>query len=217
MKRKFALLIVLAFTLLILVVGMQVVEIAEANAFWIYKTVDPIPGAVPPTIIMLNPQNSSVCSPDEVAVSFNVSKPQFGTSFTSITYVYYAVDNGEDIKLYSPYINGSGTTGVPEFNTTFILPSLSTGNHVLTVKAHGVVLPGGLDIFYMNSSSTTFFSVAAQPSLQPSPTPNQSIGSGYLHNPALLAEIVSAIVVVAVASTSLFYFKRHNKRSELRE
>ncbi len=212
MKRKIALLIVLAFTLLTLVVGMQVVEIVEANAFWIYKTVDPIPGAVPPTIIMLNPQNNSVCSPDEVAVSFNVSKPQFGTSFTSITYVYYAVDNGEDIKLYSPYINGSGTTGVPEFNTTFILPSLSTGNHVLTVKAHGVVLPGGLDIFYMNSSSTTFFTVDSQPA-QLSPTSSQSINSDYSLNPLFLPAIFSVVVIVVVASFTIVYFKRHNKRA----
>ena len=58
----------------------------------------------------------------------------------------------------------------PNFNTSFISHALSTGNHNLTVYAEGVVFAGGLNIFFINSSSTIFFALDTQP-LQPSPTP----------------------------------------------
>jgi hypothetical protein len=221
MKRKTALEAMLIFSILTLTVGMQTVTVVNADPFFIFHLIDPIPGTIPPAIRIISPLNNTAYPLGNITASFNVSRPQLGSRPTAIIEITYMLDD-ETVQAFSIWKGGSASSAaaIQRYNTSFIIPALPAGKHSLTVYANSVVYAGGesgLDIFFINSTSTTYFTVAAQPSLQPSPTPNQSIGSDYLHNPTLLAEIVSAIVVVAVASTSLFYFKRHNKRSELRE
>jgi hypothetical protein len=113
-------------------------------------------------------------------------------------------------------------SGIPEFNTTFTSPSLLLGNHHLTVSAEGVVWAGGRDIFFIDSSSTTFFTVDTQPTIQPSlkpnisstpsisptPTSSQSIAFDNWLNPTFLNLLAIVIGIVAIASISLVYFKR---------
>jgi hypothetical protein len=222
MKRKIALVIALVLTILTLVVGMQVIEVVDANPFFMFKPIDPIPGTIPPTIIMFSPQNNTAYSSEEIAVSFNASKPQLGKCGSSIIDITYTLDN-ETVQAFTIWkqnpgggVSASSDSGIPQFNTTFTLPSLSTGNHSLTVKAEGVVFAGGesgLDIFFMNSTSTTFFTVANQPTSQQSSPTSESMGSDYSLNSIFLTAIVSVIVILAVTSVSLVYFKRHNKEA----
>jgi hypothetical protein len=226
MKRRYAVFaVVLAVSILI---GIQAVEVVDANPFFGMKGIDPVPGTIPPTITMITPLNNTAYSSDEITISFHVTKPQLAGSWSTITYICYSLDNTEDVndeyvKVYSNYINGEGTVGVPEFNTTFTIPSLSAGNHVLKVKVSGAVMPntqyvGGQwqspninhGIFSMNSNSTTFFTISTTPtpSLSPTPTKSQSTASNYLIEQTFLFTIASVIVIVAVASISLVYFKR---------
>src|SRR3989304_6982177 len=165
--------IILAF-LISIVAGMQSVEVAKANPFFIYKTIDPIPGATPPTITILSPENNTVYSSDKITVSFNVSRPLLGTCNTAIIDVKYTLDN-ETVQAFSIWRGGSASDSkaIPDFNTTFTLPSLPTGNHNLTVTAEGVVYAGNMSIFFIDGASTTFFATGTQP-LQPSPTPTQT-------------------------------------------
>jgi hypothetical protein len=209
-----ATIIILAF-LISLVAGMHVVEVTKADPFWIFKHIDPIPGTIPPTITIFSPQNNTVYSSDTITVSFKVSKPQLTTWESSINEIEYTVDCRQTIQLFSIYNQEvNNNNGIPEFNTTFTLPSLSTGDHSLTVKASGTVLnTNPLEVFFINSSSTTFFTVGTQPTLQPSPTPSShSIASDYWLNPRFLISIISVIVVVVVvASISLVYFKKRKR------
>ena len=219
MMRRYAVFaVIFAFSILI---GMQPVEIAEANPFMNYKNIEPMPGTIPPTITIISPLNSTAYSPESVVITFNVNKPQLAKSFTSITEVYYSIDNSEDVKVYSQYVNGTGTMGVPEYNNTFTLSSSSMGNHFLTVRAIGAVIYQG-GIFFMESDATTSFIVSNQQILQPtptsnisptptmttSPTSNQSIASDNWINPTAITVTVVGITIVAVASVLLVYFKR---------
>jgi hypothetical protein len=226
-KTFMATIIILAF-LISLVAGMQVFEVTKADPFFIFKTIDPIPGTIPPNILIFSPQNNTVYSSDKITVSFNVSKPQLGTCETAIIDIKYTLDD-ETVQAFTIWRGGSASNSwaIPEFNTTFTLPTLSTGNHHLTVTAEGVVYAGNMSIFFIDSSSTTFFTVDPQPTLQPSPTPNisptpsisttptssQSITSDYWLNPRFLTSIISVIViVVVVASILLVYFKKRKRQ-----
>jgi hypothetical protein len=225
MKKIILVKVAICAILVSIMAGVQVIEVVDANPFFMYHLIDPVPGSIPPVITVNSPLNNTVYSSDEITVSFNVSKPQLDNRGSSIIDITYTLDN-ETVQAFTIWkenpgggVSASSDSGIPKFNTSFTLSALSSGNHSLMVEAEGVVFAGGesgLDIFFMNSTSPIFFTVAAPPSLQPSPTPNQSIDSDYLHNPTFLIEIVSVIVVVAIATLSFVYFRRHNKRSELR-
>ena len=168
-----ATIIILAF-LISLVDGMQVVEVAKANPFFIFHQVDPVPGTIPPNITISSPQNNTVCSSDKITVSFNVSRPQLGTCDTAIIDIKYTLDS-ETIQAFTIWRGGSASNSwaIPEFNTTFTSPSLPTGNHHFTVTAEGVVYAGNMSIFFIDGSSTTSFAIGTQP-LQLSPNPTQT-------------------------------------------
>jgi hypothetical protein len=159
-KKTFRATIIPTTFLILLVFGIQILEAAKANPFFIFHQVDPIPGTIPPSTTISNPQNNTVYSPDKITVSFNVSRPQLGTCNTAIIDVKYTLD-GETTQAFSIWRGGSASNGwaTPEFNTTFTSPYLSIGNHQLTVMAEGVVYSGNMDIFFINSSSTTFFAM----------------------------------------------------------
>jgi hypothetical protein len=178
-KKTFMATIVITAFLISLVAGMQDVEVTNANPFWIYNFIQPVPGTIPCNITILNPQNDTAYYSDTASVSFYVSKPHLSTaSETSITYVNYTIDE-KTVQAFAihPYEDGFGTaSGIPEFNTSFGL-SLPLGNHTLTVTAEGVVWAGGNNIFFIDSSSTVFFMIdASAPSPSPSPSlsPSQS-------------------------------------------
>ena len=208
-KKLLATTIIIAL-IVTFVVGMQVIEVVVADPFWIYKIIDPIPGTIPPVITIISPLNNTTYPSDGIIASFNVSKPQLGTRASSIIDVTYTLD-GETVQAFTIWKNGSASSGsgIPRFNTTFSLPSLHAGKHSLTVEANGVVFAGGesgLDIFFINSNSTTFFTVGIPSTSQPSLT-------DYLLNPTFLTAIAGGVVIGAVASVSLVYFKRRRQRT----
>ena len=215
-KKLLATTIIIA-TILASVVSTLGVEVVNANPFTFYAQIEPIPETIPPAIIIFSPQNNSVY-PDLVDVNFNVSKPQLTNAYlTNVVSVYYSLDQNERVEVYSNYVNGHGTEGTPTFNTTFELSSLSTGNHKLTVTAIGVVLKalvpkpqglGDIGVFYINSNSTISFEIGTQPRVQEKP-------SNYLINPTFLIAITILIVIVAVTSIALVYFKKHKPNTEL--
>ncbi len=155
--------------------GAQFANVVEADPFFIFNLIDPVPGTIPPTITIFSPQNSTSYSSDNIAVSFEVDRPKLNSCDTAITYVNYTLDS-ETVQAFTIWRGGSASNAwaVPEYNTTFTLPSLTTGQHSLTVRAEGVVYAGGMDIFFIVGSSRVFFTVdhtPSSPSLSPSPAP----------------------------------------------
>ena len=180
------------FLVLIFLIGMQVVRVAEANPFWIFHPIEPIPGTIPPKITIFSPQNNTAYPSDNMTISFYVDKPKLdmnGSSIdiqsSSIINITYTLDDRTE-QAFTIWKNGSAgsDSGIPNFNTSLSSPALSTGNHYLTVYAEAVVFAGGLNIFFINSSSTVFFATHTQ-TFQPSPTPSpasaySSKGSDYV-------------------------------------
>ena len=240
-KKLLATTIILA-TILTLVLVIQVVEVADADPFFIFHPVDPIPGTIPPCVTIVSPQNNQTYYSDRIGISFNVSKPQLGNFSTAIIEVKYTLDK-DTTKAFSIWRGGSASNSwaVPEFDTIFTSPSLSIGNHQLTVVVEGVVYPGNMSIFFTYGASTVYFTMGEQTihlspipsqistpnptqlpettstpdnpsttSLLPSSTSNQPIASNYLLNHTFLATIVGVLVIMAVASISLVYFRRRN-------
>jgi hypothetical protein len=164
-----------AVILLLISLAVIEVEVVEANPFWIYHLIEPLPGTIPPKIIMFSPQNSTVYSSDNITISFYVDKPKLDTHDSSIINITYTLDD-KTVQAFTIWKNGGAgsDSGIPNFNTSVTSPSLSNGNHNLTVYAEGVLFAGGLAIFFMNSSSTTYFIIANQSpitTLIPAPTP----------------------------------------------
>ncbi len=171
-KTFMAAIIILAF-LVSLVAGMQGVEVAKANPFFIYNQIDPVPGTIPPNITISNPQNNTAYSSDKITVSFYVGRPQLGTCNAAIIDIKYVLDN-ETVQVFTIWRGNSASNSyaIPEYNTTFTLFSLPEGNHDLTVTAEGVVYAGNMDIFFIDGSATASFAIGNQ-SMQLSPTPAQ--------------------------------------------
>jgi hypothetical protein len=219
MKRT-ALAIALILALSVsLMVGVQFVKVVEADPFFMFKNIDLIPGTIPPTITMFSPLNNTEYSSDKITVSFNVIKPQLAMSWTSIMGIHYRLDNNEEVNVNS-FKYDEKALGAPEFKATFTLPSLPAGNHSLTVRAHGLVTPGiqydgyngqykwsssgealemfhlngTLAMFYIDSTSTTFFTIAEETEPEPSPT-------------TLVATVIGASLAV-IGIGLLVYFKK---------
>jgi hypothetical protein len=162
--------------MLISTFGLQLVKEARADPFFIFHQVDPVPGTIPPNITISSPQNNTVYASNEVTISFDVNKPELGACQANIIDVTYILDN-ERTDAFSIWRGGSASNAwaVPEFNTSFVSPWLPAGTHSLTVSAQGVVYCGGMDIFFINSSSTTLFIITSTQALKSSPAPTLTV------------------------------------------
>jgi hypothetical protein len=167
MNKKTLRFIIIAALLISAIAGTQSVKVAKANPFFIFHQISPIPGTIPPNITISSPQNNTVYSSDNITISFSLS-------FNFIIGVNYTLDN-ETVQAFSIWHGGSASNSneIPEFSTTFTSPSLPTGNHKLTVAAEAVVYVGNMSIFFIDGSSTVFFTIdTSTPSPTPTETPN---------------------------------------------
>jgi hypothetical protein len=148
MNKKSCMATITILLLVISILSAMQVEVADANPFWIYHLIEPIPGTIPPKIIMFSPQNSTVYSSDSITISFYVDKPKLDMHDSSIINITYTLDD-KTVQAFTIWKNGGAgsDSGIPNFNTSFTSPPLSTGNHNLTVYAEGVLFAGGLDHF----------------------------------------------------------------------
>lgn len=179
-----------AFAILLLVtsiLAMINVEVVNADPFFIYRIIEPIPGTTPPQITIFSPQDNQVYSSNVIYLDFNVTRPHLNNCETEIIFVNYTVDD-KTVQVYTIWPDtswgrGFGTgSGVPEFSTSLALPSLLSGKHSLTVSAEGVVWTGGqngLEIFFIDGSSTITFTNTIdtrtpQSTSIPSPTPSST-------------------------------------------
>jgi hypothetical protein len=89
------------------------------------------------------------------------------------------------------------------------------------VYAEGVVFAGGLNIFFINSSSTIFFAIGTQP-FQPSPThtttpptsSNKLVASNSVSYSIFIAAILAALGLFAIIATIVIYKRRKPKTVE---
>ena len=130
------------------------------------------------------------------------------------------LDSGKEVKVYSIYDDEPVSVGVAELNKTFAISSLPEGKHILTIRTFGPVMPNTkydgqwhspnkIGVFTMESNSTIQFTVNSQSAIEPSQSPQatQTTDTSYSLNPIAIASIAILIVILAVASISLVYFK----------
>jgi hypothetical protein len=165
-----------------IVATVEVVEVVEANPFFMFDYIEPIPDAIPPDITVYSPENSTRYSSDIITVSLNVSKPQQTGWTSSVIEVTYSVDDSAPIQIYC-YMWPNEGSGTPEFNTNFSLNFLSAGKHSLKIEAVAAVRNFNTwEIFWIRNTSTTFFTVKTEPfrSLIASMTFFTVIGASFL-------------------------------------
>ena len=188
MKKTAWVLMLFLIILLSILIAVEVVDVAEANPFFMFDYIEPIAGAVPPTIAIYGPMNSTISSSDIVNVSLNITKPEQPGWTSSIIRVEYCLDNGVPIQLYSIYWSGEGS-GIPEFNTDFSLYLLSAGQHSLKVEAVAAVRSWNTrQIFWIRNASTVFFTVGTE---------------------AFRPAIASMTLVAAIAVGLVFQVRKH--------
>lgn len=143
-----------------LVTGIIIVNDVKANAFFIFKSVPPIPDTIPPIITITSPKNNTIYKSNNVYFSFNISKPQPPISLESgIASVRYTLDNNRTSLYYCTHYNSRYPPGLQKFTYSDNL-TLPIGKHTLVVEAGGVVLPGNMTIYGSGSSSTVSFTIA---------------------------------------------------------
>lgn len=192
--------------------------IVEANPYWIFKRVDPVLGATTPGITMLSPKNSTAYLPNGVAISFRVSKPYLAGWETALTEINYTLDSHKT-QLFS--IWHQSVSAIPDFNYNLTLSSLPVGHHSITVETEGNVYRSGpLEIFFMNSFSTTFFAGDTHPSqpipipsIVPSTSPNTILASDSLSNNVVLTAALSIVGLFALIMAVIVYKRGKGKAS----
>jgi hypothetical protein len=157
----------------------------------------------------------------------------------SIENLYYQADwENQPTKVIRLELNKDGTdwdtviTGTvnsdfTKYSNNFTVPT--EGKHSITIWAAekgsyqvdmGKQFPSeriNVYTFHINSSQTVAFTVSNSPPVrQPTPTQNPNVsGSDYLLNQTNLPLIAIVIAIVAVASISLVYFKKHKPNTEI--
>jgi hypothetical protein len=200
-----------------ILIGLQAVEVVDANPYFNTTLITPPSDAIAPIISINSPQNNNNYSGD-FNITFTVRGIQYSDYFSEIARVTYIIDN----ESFSIPLNGKDVLAIGEYNTSFIAPTLATGNHSLTVRATGIAFKLNSVYFTMDSSSQVYFTTSDNSitSITPNPSVTTGTGSDYLLNQTNLILVTIVIAIVAVASMSLVYFMRRknnltNKQSFL--
>jgi hypothetical protein len=131
-----------------------------------------------------------------------------------ITYfASYSLDGGNSSILeYQISASDSWEPYVAEMHGSVTLPLLGEGNHNITVLVQASYSQGS-KMFYTNSSNSVTFAVNTPSSPTPSPTSNKTLISEIL-NPTYLIAIAVVIVIAAVASVLLVFFKKRKPKRD---
>jgi hypothetical protein len=215
---------IFAFSLLI---GLQAVEVVDANPF-VWPTT---PNQDKPTLAIKTPQNNEVLNTiDNPYLNFTVNNPQswykvhssmmtFELGLTTSVDIYidgnlsnHFIDHHDytnpayDFTNFSVNLNqtnpGSHSANVTVYAYTLYLGPPIDKTHVLRENT----TDGPLYKFPMVVSETVNFTINKQ--IEPSSSIMPSLSTDLLSNSMLILAIASVIIIVAVASLSLVYFRR---------
>jgi hypothetical protein len=189
MKRRITL-----FTfLLVALVTIEVITINEvsANPSPLGKMIDPPLNAKPPIISVYSPQNNTNYT-GTLTASISINESQDIYYASDLLNVRYTIDNDTlnvPFDRKSVLIEGKHC----QYNNTFALPNLLSGNHTLAVEVEGRGYQMYQSYFLINSTAKVYFAVS-----------NNSKG---LNSYALGITLILIIVIISV-SILLVYFKR---------
>jgi hypothetical protein len=154
-KKTFMAAIIISALLILIVSGLQAVEMAKAN---------PIAYG-PPRIAIVSPQYGITYNSSQVTLYVGIQL--FGYTYTSlevISWARFAIDNGitASLNLDMPTVIGPGTM----INSTNIISNLSDGNHTINIFLE--------TSFGESANANVTFITDAKPSPTPSTSPTLS-------------------------------------------
>ena len=200
--KKAALALMLIFALLFS--SVELVKIAEANFMWIFATVEPVPGTIPPSISIIKPQNNTSCSSNNITVNFSVKTAELSGWPSFIHTVGYSLDGGNLIPVDNSEV-------LELFDAALNLTLLPSGKHSLTVTAEVVVYRGEpMEKFLLDTNSTVYFSIGSadysstpSPSstATPSPSPEPTIPTSPTPLPSEEPQQIGQIVIFGLIIT----------------
>ena len=224
-KKLLATTIILAI-ILAFVVGIQAVEVADANPVpWLTT-----PNLEKPTLTVISPQNYTTYNADSLNLNFTAIKPDsWNAIYIVVPYVgqIYSADVYLDGSLISHY-GYSGSAFVKFNQSTPELNQTAPGEHTLNVTVlsytyyRGPAFNGSHILSSINSSSgpvyeypiiisdIVYFTVVGGPSPSPSPSPTlspQETGAF----PTETVAVVSTVVVVVGAGLLVYFRRRKGK------
>ena len=232
MKRKYTVFAV--FFAILVLIGIQAVEDVKANP--VYWPTTPIQDK--PTLTIGSPTNNTAYNNTTVYVSLTVTKPDSWKreGLMAIPMFYARLNSvrayldGKSVPLTYNYTEYAGDPWVKDQGLFSVLNKTEPGQHTLNVTVvalsyyrgpayNGSHIPsetiessdGTVYQYPIVVSDIVYFTVE-QPT--PTQTANASV-SDYLLNQTNLILIAIVIAIVAVASISLVYFKKHKSKTEL--
>ena len=227
---KSSILFAVIFVISILI-GIQVVETVEANPF-VWPTT---PNQEKPTLAIKTPQNNEVLNnTDNPYLNFTVNNPQSWYKVHSSMMIFElglttSADVYIDGNLTSHFVDHHDYTNPAYDFTNFSvnLNQTSPGSHLanVTVYAYTIYLGPPIDKTHVLRENTTDgplyeFPIVVSDTvnftinkpIEPSPSIMPSLFTEPLSNSMSLFAIASVIVILAVASVSLVYFRRRRGR-----
>ena len=234
--KKTALAIMLLSALLLS--SAELAKLADCNPYWIYDHVEPVPGTIPPSILIYNPQNYTSYSANSMTVNILVKEAELAGWHCNNEWVGYSID-GRSVELYTLWQRVEPGEEIHPISIpsdiNFTLSSLALGKHILTVSAAVAVLGSNGErpaVFFLDCNSTVFFSVGttdyppaptptAFPSLSPSPepiaTPEPKATPGIMLNlesfPTLVTASASVVAVIVVIGLFAYFNKRQREKN----
>ena len=235
--KKIALAIMLVSALLLS--SAELAKLAECNPYWIYDHVEPVPGTIPPSILIYNPQNYTGYSANSMTVNILVKDAELAGWHCNIEWVGYSID-GRSVELYTLWQRHERGEEVHPItipsDINFTLSSLASGKHILTVSAAVAVLGSNGErpaVFFLDCNSTVFFSVGTtdyspaptitttpEPTFTPEPTSNPTLTPSTIpeatSEPATFQAtlLLVASMAIAIVGTGLsVYFKKFRRKN----
>ena len=158
-KTAFVILVICA----LLFSGAELIEMAKANPYWFFEHVDPVPGTIPPSITIYNPQNYTSYTTNSIPVNILVNKAILAGWSCNIEWVGYSIDGKNTVTLHTKWQSHKQGEEIHPItipsDTNFNLPSLASGKHTLTVTADVAVLGGDLQVYFLECNSIVYFTV----------------------------------------------------------
>jgi hypothetical protein len=184
-------------TILALVIGIQAVEVVDANPY----PRDSLPDQGEFAVTIKTPNNNTLLRDGNIPLNFTVS---YTEAWKAYPMWYYTAS----LSSVDVYLDGNKTSFDTQYgsnNYSGWINQTSPGHHVLNVTANFIIQYASFSSFPKVVSKAVYFTVEQQ---EPIPSAAPSKDTDLLSNSMALLTIVIVIVILAVALVSLLYFKR---------
>lgn len=218
------------FAFLLLLSGLAAVCVVSANPYFDYTEIEPLVGAIPPTISITSPQNN-MDYPEGYNISFSVGEAKYENYLCDFFLVSYTIDG------VTEHVSSHDLFAASQYNRTVEVPA---GNHSLVVEASCIlyhpkvffIIGAQSEVCFTTpddgaqvtiSENTTAYTVRLTSTPAPTSVPTATVLSSVQNGtPTALApaseatptapelQVTEALILLLVVSLPVVYYKRKN-------